>query len=271
MSKYQYAATESRIARRLAAGRGSGEGASYQPFLKTRDVSSNGRRSRILGSKSGRVHHFLSDLEVRAFYELEWDDTVVDIRERFPLPREITRRIARAIGIRHPRTKPNGAACVLMTDLVVDRVHHNGLLRNAIFVVYEADLANPKAQEKLEIERRYWALYNVDVTVWTEKRLPKERGDNLQWLHAMHSVDASPYSDQTYWRERGADLVALLRRCPPQCSIADTIDRAETAGGYETGEVLSLIRYLGWRKIVTIDLDRRFDVRDRVTTLGLST
>jgi hypothetical protein len=40
-------------------------------------------------------------------------------------------------------------------------------------------------------------------------------------------------------------------------------------GGFETGEVLSLIRWLACQKIVGFDLNRRFDVRWRISALTL--
>lgn len=64
-------------------------------------MASHGRSHRIAGIKTGRVHHFLSDIERDAFYQFDWADTVTDIREQYPLDREYTRRIAADLEIKH--------------------------------------------------------------------------------------------------------------------------------------------------------------------------
>lgn len=269
MAKYKYVMNEKRIAKRIAEGRGSGEGAEFKPFLTIRDVSSRGGRSRVLGAKTGRVHHLLSDLEARAFYEMEWDDLVVDIREQVPLPRDVTRRIADGLGVRHPRIPKSDVDAVMTTDFVFDRREGEDIRRRPVFVKYECDLQNPRVQQKLKIERRYWALQGFELEEWTEERLPKVRGDNLQWLHAMHHLDDCPYPRAGHWRKRGDELLHFLRRCPQQSSISKVIDGAEKSGIFGAGEVVSLIRYLGWRKVVMIDPDRGFDARRPVSSLGV--
>ena len=69
----------------LKDGRGKGEGKDYKPWFTIQDFPSMGRCSRLLGWKSKRVHQLFSDIETRFFYLMEWEDSVVDIRECFPL------------------------------------------------------------------------------------------------------------------------------------------------------------------------------------------
>ncbi|ETJ25869.1 TnsA endonuclease, partial [human gut metagenome] len=49
------------------------------------DYASLGRATRVFSWKSNRIHHFFSDIQTKYFYLLEWQDTVLDIREHFPL------------------------------------------------------------------------------------------------------------------------------------------------------------------------------------------
>lgn len=269
MGKYKYRLNDRHIAKRLAEGRGAGEGEAYKPFLKTRDVPSLGRRARILGRTTGRVHHLLSDLEARAFYEVDWDDAVVDIREQYPLPREVTQRIAEGLGFRHPRAPGTDVDSVITTDLLVTREEPAGRTLIPINVKYEADLASVRTTQKIEIERKYWALQGLQLETWTDERLPKERAETLAWLHAFHDVERKPFSEPGYWRRRGGELIDLLRRCPVNAPIASVVSRAEASGAYDEGEVLSLIRFLASAKLVKIDLDRRFDPRMPVSSIGL--
>jgi hypothetical protein len=61
------------------------EGKDYKPWITIQDFPSRGRVSRSPGWKSDRVHHFMSDGELRFFYLLEWSTEVQDIREQYPL------------------------------------------------------------------------------------------------------------------------------------------------------------------------------------------
>lgn len=70
MARRKYSVDEALIARYLKEGRGTGLGADYKPWLRISDVPSLGRSHRLRGIKTGRVHHFLSDIEVNLFYLL---------------------------------------------------------------------------------------------------------------------------------------------------------------------------------------------------------
>jgi hypothetical protein len=60
------------IDRRLKAGRGLGEGAEYQPWLRVTDVASRGTSSVITSWKHGRGVHTLSQVERNYFLLQEW-------------------------------------------------------------------------------------------------------------------------------------------------------------------------------------------------------
>ena len=47
---------------------------------------------------------------------MEWIEDIIDIREQFPLNREVTYNIAKEKGIRHPICTKNETLIVLTTD-----------------------------------------------------------------------------------------------------------------------------------------------------------
>lgn len=71
--------------RALKGKYGLGEGKNYKPWLRVQDVKSKGIRSQIYGRKTQRIHHLLSSIESQLFYLNEFSDSVIDIREQFPL------------------------------------------------------------------------------------------------------------------------------------------------------------------------------------------
>jgi len=82
--------TQADIDRYIAQGYGQGEGVTYKPWLRVQDVPSNGRSRKVLGIKTGRQHHLLSDLEFGYLLVLEFSEQVIDIREAFPIFRQNT-------------------------------------------------------------------------------------------------------------------------------------------------------------------------------------
>jgi hypothetical protein len=81
---------------RRREGRGLGRGKDYKPELRIQDVASIGLATRILGWKTGRIHHLMSKMECLFFYIVDWPPSVMDIREQFPLDPDETLAIARA-------------------------------------------------------------------------------------------------------------------------------------------------------------------------------
>ena len=96
--------TEGQIAKKAVKGIGRGHGENYVPYLRVGDFGSKGRMHRIL-SLDGRIRHFFSDLERDFYYMLLWKDNIKEIREQFPLDREITQKIADRAGIGIQQTR----------------------------------------------------------------------------------------------------------------------------------------------------------------------
>lgn len=192
MARSRYGFDEAKIARFLREGRGVGCGRDYKPWLTIQDVPSRGRSHRVVGRVTARIHHLLSDLEFRTLLIYDWSHIVTDIREQFPLDRDDTRRIAAAMGVRHPADPRSGTDLVMTTDLVVDMALAGGPVTVARAVKPSADLDDPRTLEKLEIERRHWAGKGVDWGIVTEREAPPVLVANLQKLVGHRDVDEGP-------------------------------------------------------------------------------
>ncbi len=140
MSRRRYSIDEKQIERFRKEGRGEGHGPDYRPWLNIGDVASRGRSHRLRGIKSGHVHHLLSDVECSFLFILDWSDRVTDIRECYPLKREVTQRIAAELGIRHPIDIPSRTPLVMTTDFLVDVVQDGRLTLMARAVKRSAEL-----------------------------------------------------------------------------------------------------------------------------------
>ena len=158
-----------------ARGYGSGRGSDYKPWLTVRSFGSRGMAHRVLGHKTGRIHHFHSNHELGCFLLLEWDDKVTDIREQFPLhPVSETQRIASQLGYRHPvqRWKWKGKwkqqPAVQTSDFRVTFSDKSPVPEMIISVKPSGELEKRRVLEKLEIERTYWERRSVEWQLVTE-------------------------------------------------------------------------------------------------------
>lgn len=269
MAKRRYSFDEAKIDRFLKEGRGKGVGPNYSPWLTIQDVSSFGRSSRILGAKTGREHHLLSDNESDFFFLLDWASRVIDIREQFPLDREVTKRIAAQMGVNHPSDTETRIDIVMTTDFIVDLATANDSITVARSVKPADDLDKKRTLEKQEIERRYWAMKGVPWGIVTDKDLPRTRIKNLRWLHEMRSLQnlVSPYS--CYWEDRCNQFLASFHDAVG-ISILTFIKFLEITYGFRSGEGLMILRHLAARKIIIFDIDVDFDVNAQVENLKIA-
>ncbi|MGP4985362.1 TnsA endonuclease N-terminal domain-containing protein [Pseudoalteromonas nigrifaciens] len=176
------------IKRLTVEKRGQGEGKHYKPFLTVRDVPSKGRVHRRPALTHGRIVHLLSDLELSTFLLFDWDLSVTDIKEQFPLDPEKTAKISDRLGIRHPAV--SGVTQVMTTDFLLDTLQNNKVVQVAISVKYSNELEDARVIEKQELERRYWESLDIQWYLFTENEVPFILIQNIKWLIPhMHSYD----------------------------------------------------------------------------------
>ncbi|WP_370980056.1 TnsA endonuclease N-terminal domain-containing protein [Agaribacterium sp. ZY112] len=191
--------------------RGDGFGRDYKPFLTVRDVPSKGRIHRRPSLTHNRVVHLLSDLELAAFLLFDWNHTVTDIREQFPLNPESTINIAKRLGIKHPTHK--AILQIMTTDLLVDFEINGQHSCQAISVKYTQDLEDERTIEKQELERRFWENEGVEWFIFTEHEVPRITVQNIRWLAPhMHSYELDAESLRTVFK----DIVKTLDAQPEE-------------------------------------------------------
>jgi hypothetical protein len=184
--------TEEKLDRYTKEGRGEGIGRDYNPWVKVSDFSSSGRVSRVLGWKTNREHHFISDGETKLFYLFEWSDRIVDIREQFPLlDRELCFKIAEDMGVKYPKDLKSGTPYVLSTDFMLTVTHEGKNTYEARTFKPSKSLNNKGTAMKLEIERRYYASQGTNWKIVTEKDLPLLMIKNIGWIHSAYKLEGN--------------------------------------------------------------------------------
>lgn len=171
--------------------RGQGEGSSYKPYIKAREIGSLGTCSIIKDWKDGRQREFFSKNEAREYYILRWNDSVVDIREQYPLILEDTLRIADAMGFKHPYDRKTR----MTTDMLVTYQDDTGnKLYKAYSIKNSVDVLNRnRTVEILRIEMAYWHLHGIPFEIIFGKQdINRVYAENIELVvdyYDIHKVE----------------------------------------------------------------------------------
>jgi hypothetical protein len=258
MVKRRNTTTEERIARWWKEGRGQGEGKDYKPWLTIQDVPSNGRSHRVYGQKSGRIYQLLSDVEYGHFLIFEAADSVIDIREQFPLDRDETLKIARELGVRHPRA-PGSKTYEVMTSDFVLTLYKDGCRRLKVFAVKKSEDLEERyirIKEKLVIEKRYWESRGIEWVLTTEKLLPQILVRNIQWLRPAFDVSTFEQATAASAQMLTTKLLISIRQYPEDLPLTKFCQCLDRDDGFELGTYLGMARHLLAHKLLTMDLYR---------------
>ena len=189
MAKRKRGFTRKKYEQWIKEGRGQGEKSNYKPWITTQDVTSMGNNSRFLGIKTGRQHELFSNNEANYLFNTEFSNSVIDIREQFPLlPIEETIDIAQELGIKHPTDPYSQEEIVITTDFLVTTVNQNGKKFLARTIKQYEDLNSQRQMEKFEIERRYWLKRGIDWGIVTEKEINKTLAHNVELVYQFYNL-----------------------------------------------------------------------------------
>ncbi|HCT4328920.1 TPA: Tn7 transposase TnsA N-terminal domain-containing protein [Morganella morganii] len=233
---------------------GLGVREAYKPWLRVQDVSSYGHSAKIQGIKTGRIHHTLSEHESSFFYLAEFCDTIIDIREQFPLiPLDLSTKIAQALGVDHPvipYSKQNEWN-VVTTDFLLTRSDGAKQWYEAVSVKPTANLVNKRTAQKLDIERVWWQLLGIPFHVYVMSEDNQIQSKNIQWF-------TSPI------RQGCIHPRALMHKAKSLVGtgtylVEDVCEGFIEALDIDSDESLMLLKSLLATKLVTVDLNNSIE------------
>jgi len=250
---------KSKYERFIREGRGRGTGKDYKPWLTTQDMPSRGFASRIMSHKTGRIHHFFSLNQSRVFYLLSWDDSVVDIREHFPLL-DLVDTLTDTYGLDMSKYVDENAPYTLTTTFLVTR--KKGL--SAISVTNAYELNRKYYIDMLEITRRYWEVKGIPWQIVTNKDIPEHKAKNLEWIISNNG---------NY--EEDSDLISIIREkiidaaINGDNSVNKILKAIDSSLSIEPGSSLSVFKELLKEKVIEIDIQRKLDLSKNPSELFL--
>ncbi|TKF36099.1 heteromeric transposase endonuclease subunit TnsA [Vibrio kanaloae] len=227
---------------------GIGQGCDYKPWLRIQDVKSKGTRSLIYGRKSQRDHHMMSSIESEHFYLAEFSNSVVDIREQFPLlPLNYTQKIAKTLGVEHPKHPQSKEPIIMTTDQLLTIDSPQGTTYHAISVKPEDDSGELRVLEKIDIERVCWELLGVKFSYFTGNELTKIQSSNLHWA-------TSPFRENPKLFSSKQVDCALSTMEIGQFFVEDICNRLISMNIASHDDALLLVRFLITGKLIDVDL-----------------
>jgi hypothetical protein len=245
--------TEKKILEMEKEGRGQGTGEDYKPWINIQDFPSSGLATRGKGWKTNRIHQFLSKLEKDYFYVLEWNNSVVDIQEQYPLTRQDTFLIAENKGIKHPTDPKSQIPIVMTTDFFITLSNLEGTSQVARTIKPSKELENERTIEKFEIECCYWEDRGIDWGIITEKEIPKEMVENVEWLHLSYfEIEDLPASTLNTYSQQMRSFIKKYKT-----SIIEMVTEFDQTFQLENGMGLEILKHLIARKEVPVDITKK--------------
>jgi hypothetical protein len=247
---------EKKIAERLKSGYGQGHAANYKPWLEITDLSSLGRSRRVWSPKTERTHHLFSDVEHDIFLASEWSRSVVDIREQYPLDRELTQTIAHGLKIRHPHYPGTQTPTVMTVDFLLTLLGPDGEHHVALNAKRDEEAEDATSLEKLEIQRTYFEKLEIAHHLVYHSQLPKQKINNIYWIRNAllkpGEVEAHPGLYTSLQVRMGDELSHLSNSVEELASYCVSFDERYNL---ETGTGLRVARMLMQQRALMPDLD----------------
>jgi hypothetical protein len=264
MAKSNKRFTNATHKRRLKEGRGQGDGAYYQPYIRVQDFSSRGQSNRDFGLTTERQHDLFSKLEHRVYLVFD-NSNLYDIKEQYPHPLEISLEIAQQCGIQHPADRWTKEPIPVTTDLLLTLPLSIGSKRVARSVKYCKDLKKRRTIEKLELERRCCQWVNTDWGIITERDVDPILVRNLLLVYKFRHI-SSLYPLSSDEVRVGSEVLtgSVLTRDSPLCDTALYCDQLLK---FRKGTCLRLARHLIASRQWRVDLSVPITTTERLTLL----
>ncbi len=240
----------------LKRGDGQGEWGSYKPFLRVRDVPSDGRSAMFEGLKTGRMHHYLSDIEYHYHLLAEFAPEVSDIREQFALlPWDEPQSIAQSLGITYPKYPGTDTPIVMTSDIVLTIENSTNQEFSVISVkpasrLVPSDPRYHRTLEKLLIEKVYWQRRHVQWSLCTDAMLPITKVRNLDILRPTMVSRESDWLNSLL--PEFSEILPSL--CSDQHSLNSVLLSTATHFGCSVDDAFKLFGRSVWMHLVPVDL-----------------
>lgn len=234
--------------RALKGKYGVGTYESYTPWLRVQDVPSHGTRSEIQGIKINRTHHTLSSIESEFFYLTEFSETIIDIREQFPLfPLNLSIKMAETFGIKHPVHPKTKKPIILTTDFLLTQEIDGVISYHAVAVKHEDAANKNRVLEKIDLEKIWWESLGIPFHYFTGNELTRCQSRNISWV-----TNAVRYKTELFSQSEIEIAISLIHQ--GKYLIKDICNIFVSRIGVAHDNALNLLHLLIAKKHIEVDI-----------------
>lgn len=255
---YQHRAfTEEVKAKFEAEGRGTVEGKDWRPWYQLGDLSAHFRDDNRFTCLYTQREVYLSTFLARlCWHALELEDDTVEILECAPLDRTATQRIARELGIAHPKDPDSKVDLVMTTSLVAKKQRDGKMLRTPIHCCTPSALEKFGNVEEIQIQAAYWRLHGQDLRIFTGCGLSihPQLKSNIDTLGAYRLPSPDPEGEPGRFAMQCERVLAMLLRCENDVELDRWAREAAPRLQMSTPEVIERLLHLVCRLQVSLDL-----------------
>jgi len=258
-----------KLQRFIKEGRGQGEYESYKGFTQIHDFGSLGRSSRIRTWRFNRILHLLSDIETRFFYLTEFDDSILQVKEHFPLyDFESVVGEQEDIDIRKFKDEKSGFPYILTTTFLITVKGNDGNTYDvARSVKASHELEKKTVIERFELIRRYFGKRGIDWGLVTQKEIPLVKAKNIEWIHPARFLEETT----DFSKDDISHLTRILmeRFYKNTKAIREITSSFDAQLNLEAGSGLLLFKHLLATKLIKIDMNKKIDLNQSAETLEI--
>lgn len=113
-------------------------------------------------------------------------------------------------------------------------------------------MGNKSVAEKFELEKRYFAAKGIDWGIITEKEVPKQLAENVEWVHTAYKLEEN--ADINFEELRNIANILKSRLQESDVSINRITTALDKDMNIESGTSLYLFRHLIARKEIIMDM-----------------
>lgn len=241
-----------------AEGRGTKEGAEWKAWYTLGDFSPHYRtQSRFTCLYTERSVFLPTALMRLCWNALELDPDTVEILEIAPLDREITREIAKSIGVDHPRDSKSKVDLVLTTSLIAKKRRNGAVVREPIQCTSLASLDSYGTIEDLQIQNEYWRRHGQTLTVFTgaEGCISQNMARNIDTLANHRLPQFDPPEHPGRFQSQCVRIVDKLMSATGDSTLTEWAHLVAPSIQSEPSQIINVLLHLVARRRIYVDLD----------------
>ncbi|MCA1066052.1 TnsA endonuclease N-terminal domain-containing protein (plasmid) [Rossellomorea sp. AcN35-11] len=246
--------------RKKIEGRGTGEGSEYKSWLTCEDVPDDYQESSSVWPGSmlvDRAVNLIGEID-QAFYKtLQWDDSIKEAKEYFPLELNETLEIAKRLSLDHPIDSETQQPEVLVANFFVTYASKGGVeSQEVILTSWGEDLDSVHVRTNIKIQREYWSSRGIEVRIVTEDQINWTLKRNLEFIDTMKKASHYNISEEicAFVLKR---LASSKRKDPGMLLYQFNNEAASlyTEGEIHPGDILKVVEFLLMNKIIHFDFE----------------